>query len=105
MSMTNFSYPATKPPSSHPAECMTKLVPARNVGSIVIRASYADCASADWLDVSPPPVRNGRPKCRAIWPVQSSPSADSGVPKHGEPDCMSMLDRNEPKMTGDPGRI
>ena len=31
--------------------------------------------------------------------------ADSGVPKLGEPDCMSMLDRNEPKMTGQPGRI
>ena len=30
---------------------------------------------------------------------------DSGVPKLGEPDCMSMLDRNEPKMTGQPGRI
>src|SRR5262245_777879 len=28
---------------------------------------------------------------------------DSGVPKLGEPDCMSMLDRNEPKMTGHPG--
>ena len=31
--------------------------------------------------------------------------ADSGVPKQGEPDCMSMLDRNEPKITGQPGRI
>ena len=30
---------------------------------------------------------------------------DSGVPNVGEPDCMSMLDRNEPKMTGQPGRI
>ncbi len=30
---------------------------------------------------------------------------DSGVPNVGEPDCMSMLDRNEPKMTGAPGRI
>src|SRR6202021_2555980 len=28
-----------------------------------------------------------------------------GVPKLGDPDCMSMLDRNEPKMTGQPGRI
>ena len=27
------------------------------------------------------------------------------MPKVGEPDCMSMLDRNEPKMTGVPGRI
>src|SRR5580658_3295569 len=31
--------------------------------------------------------------------------ADSGVPNEGEPDCMSMLDRNEPKITGQPGRI
>src|ERR1700678_40702 len=31
--------------------------------------------------------------------------ADSGVPNDGEPDCMSMLDRNEPKITGQPGRI
>ena len=30
---------------------------------------------------------------------------DSGVPKVGEPDCMSMLDRNEPNITGQPGRI
>jgi hypothetical protein len=30
---------------------------------------------------------------------------DSGVPKVGEPDCMSMLDRNDPKITGLPGRI
>ena len=30
---------------------------------------------------------------------------DSGVPNVGEPDCMSMLDRNEPKITGQPGRI
>ena len=29
--------------------------------------------------------------------------ADSGVPKHGEPDCMSMFERNDPKMTGHPG--
>ena len=28
---------------------------------------------------------------------------DSGVPKVGDPDCMSMLDRNEPKITGQPG--
>src|SRR5215468_810241 len=31
--------------------------------------------------------------------------ADSGVPNDGDPDCMSMLDRNEPKMTGQPGLI
>ncbi len=31
--------------------------------------------------------------------------ADSGVPNDGEPDCISMLDRNDPKMTGQPGRI
>ena len=30
---------------------------------------------------------------------------DSGVPNVGEPDCMSMLDRNDPKITGAPGRI
>ena len=30
-------------------------------------------------------MRNGRPKCRAIWPVQSSPMPDSGVPNVGEP--------------------
>src|SRR6201995_1874239 len=31
--------------------------------------------------------------------------ADSGVPKDGEPDCMSMLERNDPKITGQPGLI
>src|SRR6201990_2934908 len=31
--------------------------------------------------------------------------ADSGVPNDGDPDCMSMLDRDEPKITGQPGRI
>ena len=30
---------------------------------------------------------------------------DSGVPNVGDPDCMSMLDRNDPKITGAPGRI
>ena len=30
---------------------------------------------------------------------------DSGVPNEGEPDCMSVLERNEPKTTGQPGRI
>src|SRR5688572_29933873 len=29
--------------------------------------------------------------------------ADSGVPKLGEPDCMSVLERNEPNTTGQPG--
>ena len=42
---------------------------------------------------------------RAICPVQSRPTADSGVPKLGEPDCMSVFERNEPKTTGQPGRI
>ena len=50
-------------------------------------------------------MRNGSPKWRAIWPVQSRPIPDSGVPKVGEPDCMSMLERNDPKITGVPGRI
>src|SRR6516225_9517779 len=31
--------------------------------------------------------------------------ADSGVPKDGDPDCMSMLERNDPKITGQPGLI
>src|ERR1700721_4112309 len=31
--------------------------------------------------------------------------ADPGGPKLGGPDCMSMLDRNEPNTTGQPGRI
>src|ERR1700742_3802958 len=31
--------------------------------------------------------------------------ADSGVPKDGDPDCMSMLDRNDPKITGQQGLI
>src|SRR5712692_7686819 len=31
--------------------------------------------------------------------------ADSGVPNDGDPDCISMLDRNDPKITGQPGRI
>jgi hypothetical protein len=43
-------------------------------------------------------------KWRAIWPVQSRPIADSGVPKLGDPDCMSVFDRNEPNTTGQPGR-
>ena len=30
---------------------------------------------------------------------------DSGVPNVGEPDCMSMFERNDPKITGHPGRI
>ena len=30
---------------------------------------------------------------------------DSGVPNCGDPDCMSMLDRNDPKTTGAPGLI
>ena len=37
--------------------------------------------------------------------MHSRPIADSGVPKQGEPDCMSMFDRNDPKMTGQPGRM
>ncbi len=37
--------------------------------------------------------------------MQNSPTADSGVPKLGEPDCMSVLERNEPNTTGQPGRI
>ena len=36
--------------------------------------------------------------------MQSRPTADSGVPKLGEPDCMSVFERNEPKTTGQPGR-
>src|SRR5215203_1215535 len=82
---------------------MTKLAPARNVGSIVISASYAAWASGVWLEFSPPPERKGRPKRRAIWPVASRPMADSGVPKLGDPDFMSVLDRKEPKTTGQPG--
>src|ERR1700739_2295892 len=31
--------------------------------------------------------------------------SDSGWPKDGDPDCMSMLDRNDPKITGQPGLI
>ena len=50
-------------------------------------------------------MRNGSPKWRAICPVHSRPMPDSGVPNVGEPDCMSMLDRNDPKITGVPGRI
>jgi hypothetical protein len=40
--------------------------------------------------LSAPPPRQGRPKCRAICPVQSTPIPDSGVPNEGEPDCMSV---------------
>src|SRR5215208_8245110 len=82
---------------------MTKLAPARNVGSIVISDSYAACASTVWLEFRPPPERKGIPNERAIWPVASRPMADSGVPKLGEPDFMSVLERNEPKTTGQPG--
>src|SRR5580698_7326675 len=31
--------------------------------------------------------------------------AVSGVPNAGDPDCMSMLERNDPKITGQPGLI
>ncbi len=55
--------------------------------------------------MSAPPPRNGSLKWRAIWPVQKRPTADSGVPKLGEPDCMSVFERNEPNTTGQPGRI
>src|SRR5215208_1344886 len=82
---------------------MTKFGPARNVGSIVISDSYAACASTTVDALSPPPDRNGSPNERAIWPVQSRPMADSGVPKLGEPVFMSVLERNEPKTTGQPG--
>ena len=41
---------------------MTQFAPARNVGIIVIIASYADCASAVWLEFRPPPDRHGSPK-------------------------------------------
>src|SRR5215208_4135553 len=82
---------------------MTKLAPARNVGSIVISDSYAACASTVWLEFRPPPERKGIPNERAIWPVASRPMADSGVPKLGEPDFMYVLERNEPKTTGQPG--
>ena len=37
--------------------------------------------------------------------MHSSPIPDSGVPNVGEPDCMSMLERKDPKITGVPGRI
>ena len=37
--------------------------------------------------------------------MQNSPIADSGVPNDGEPDCMSVFDRNDPKTTGQPGRM
>ena len=36
-SMTNFSYPMARPPSSQPAVCSTKLTPARQVGSEGVR--------------------------------------------------------------------
>src|SRR3954469_15679914 len=84
---------------------MTKFAPARNVGSIVISDSYAAWASTVWLEFRPPPERQGSPNERAIWPVQNRPMADSGVPNDGEPDCMSVFERNEPKTTGHPGRI
>src|SRR6476660_5610270 len=84
---------------------MTKFVPARNVGSNVISDSYAAWASTVCDAFKAPPARNGNPKCRAIWPVHSTPMPDSGVPNDGDPDCMSVLDRNEPNTTGHPGRI
>ena len=37
--------------------------------------------------------------------MHSSPTADSGVPNEGEPDCMSVFERNDPNTTGEPGRI
>ena len=82
---------------------MTKFAPARNVGSIVISDSYAAWASTTVDAFSPPPDRHGRPNRRAIWPVQSSPIADSGVPKLGEPVFMSVFERKEPNTTGQPG--
>ena len=37
--------------------------------------------------------------------MQSRPTADSGVPNDGEPDCMSVFERKLPNTTGHPGRI
>src|ERR671917_2860270 len=82
---------------------MTKFAPARNVGSIVMSDSYAAWASTTVEAFSPPPDRHGSPKRRAIWPVQSSPIADSGVPKLGDPVFMSVFERNDPNTTGQPG--
>src|SRR5215211_1754392 len=82
---------------------MTKLAPARNVGSIVISDSYAAWASTTVDALSPPPDRHGSPNRRAICPVHSRPTADSGVPKLGDPVFMSVLERNEPNTTGQPG--
>ena len=80
------------------------MAPARNVGSIVIIASYGGLRVDRLAGRSARRrERHGRPKRRAIWPVQSRPIADSGVPKLGEPDCMSVFERNEPKITGQPG--
>src|SRR5260370_13764672 len=62
---------------------MTQLVPARNVGSMVISDSYAACASQVWLEFRPPPVRNGSPKWRDHLPrrteaAPASPGRETG---------------------------
>ena len=72
---------------------------------MVMRDSKAACASGVCEELRPPPVRKGRLKWRAIWPVHRRPIADSGVPNCGDPDCMSMFERKLPKTTGAPGRM
>ena len=34
--------------------------------------------------------------------MQNRPNADLGVPKHGDPDCISTFERKDPNTTGQP---
>ena len=103
-SRTNFSYPIASPPSNHPAECNTKLVPAMIVGISVEALSYAAWASGSFDAHSEPPERNGTPRRRASAATVYNTMAGSGVPNVGAPVSIDMELANDPKITGAPGR-
>src|SRR3712207_8046584 len=44
-----------------------------------------------------------RPPRSTLFPYTTLFRSDSGVPNDGEPDCMSVLLKNEPNTTGQPG--
>src|SRR5256714_462933 len=92
-----------RPPSSQPAVCRTKLTPPSTVGSMVLADSNAACASAIFAAHSPPPERNGTPNRRARDAMVYRPSAGSGVPNVGAPDCIDSDEAKLPITTGAPG--
>ena len=64
-----------------------KLAPQRMAACIDTADSIIAWPSGTFDDVNAPEQRSGRPTRRASWPTTSEPSAGSGVPKVGEPDC------------------